>query len=190
MEIRVTVEQICSDNTDSLTGNHHHHNHHSHYHHFHHLSLNRKSRWGTTDDFTTSYLHFSVLSTALWDLANSRLVHSLMLSSHVFLCLPCLLPSSTVPCKMVLARPDEQETWPYRAQNADTHALKEHRLSQNIFPVCSSFVLVIAPDMHLEPESDKWATNVDFHTAKNIQIQPTLFSFLCVCAIFRRIPLN
>ena len=29
--------------------------------------------------------------TAFWDLANSKLVLSLMLSSHVFLCLPCLL---------------------------------------------------------------------------------------------------
>ena len=36
-----------------------------------------------------------------------------MLSSHLFLCLPCLLPPFTVPCKMVLARPDERETWPY-----------------------------------------------------------------------------
>ena len=31
----------------------------------HHLSLNRESRWGTTDDFTTSFLHFSLFSTAL-----------------------------------------------------------------------------------------------------------------------------
>ena len=28
-------------------------------------------------------------------------------------CLECLLPSLTVPCKMVLARPDEHETCPY-----------------------------------------------------------------------------
>ena len=48
-----------------------------------------------------------------WDLANSRPVHSLGLSSHLFLCLPCLLPPFTVPCKMVLARPDERETWQY-----------------------------------------------------------------------------
>ena len=34
---------------------------------------------------------FSLFSTALWDLANSRPVHSLMLSSHLFLCLPRLL---------------------------------------------------------------------------------------------------
>ena len=53
-------------------------------------------------------------------------------------------------------------TFMRRAQNADTHALKQHRLSQNISPVCSSFVLVIASDMHLEPESEKPAKNVDF----------------------------
>ena len=64
-----------------------------------------------------------------------------------------------------------------RAQNADNHALKKHRLSQNISPVCSSVVLVIASDMHLEPGSEKRAKNVDFHTAKNIQIQPTLFRY-------------
>ena len=64
-----------------------------------------------------------------------------------------------------------------RAQNADTHALKQHRLSQNISPVCSSFVLVIASDMHLEFESEKRAKNVDLLTAKNIQIQPKIFRY-------------
>ena len=44
-----------------------------------HLSLNREGRWGTTDDFATSFLNFSLFSTALWDLVNSRPVHSLML---------------------------------------------------------------------------------------------------------------
>ena len=51
-------------------------------HHHHHQSLNREGCWGTTDDFATSFLHFSLFSTALWDLPNSRPVHSLMLSSH------------------------------------------------------------------------------------------------------------
>ena len=69
----------CLDMSAAFTGLHHHH---------HHQSLNREGRWGTTDDFATSYLHFSLFSTALWDLANSRPVHSLMLS-------------------------DERETWPY-----------------------------------------------------------------------------
>ena len=50
-----------------------------------------------------------LFSTALWDLADSRPVHSLMLSSHLFFCLPC----HWLPCEMVLARPDDQETCPY-----------------------------------------------------------------------------
>ena len=82
-------------------------------HHHHHQSFNCKGRWGTTDDFATSFLHFCMFSTALWDFANSRLVHSLISSSLLFVCLPCLLPPFTVPCKMVLARPDERETCPY-----------------------------------------------------------------------------
>ena len=63
-----------------------------------------------------------------------------------------------------------------RALNADTHAHKQHRLSQNISPACSSFVLVIAYDIHLEFQSEKQAKNVDLHKAKIIQIQPILFS--------------
>ena len=62
-----------------------------------------------------------------------------------------------------------------RALNADTHALKQHRLSQNMSPVCPSFVLVIQSDMHLESKNEKRAKNVHFHTTKNIQIQSTLF---------------
>ena len=48
----------------------------------HHLFLHRQGRCGTTDDFTTNFFHFSLFSTALWDLANSRPVHSLMLNSY------------------------------------------------------------------------------------------------------------
>ena len=33
--------------------------HHYHHHHHHHQSLNREGRWGTTDDFATSFLLFS-----------------------------------------------------------------------------------------------------------------------------------
>ena len=85
----------------------------SFHHHHHHLSFNHEGRWCTTDDFATSFLHFPLFSTALLDLPNSRPIHSLMLFSHLFLCLSCLLSPFTVPCKMVLARPDERETWPY-----------------------------------------------------------------------------
>ena len=68
------------------------------------LSFNRKGHLGTTDDFVASFLHFSLFFTAFWDLANSRPVHSLMLSSHLFLCLPCLLPPFTVPYKIVFGQ--------------------------------------------------------------------------------------
>ena len=71
------------------------------HHHHHHPSFNRAGRWGTTDDFATSFLHFFVFSTALWNL----------LSSHLFNCVPRLLPPFT--CKMVLARPYERETLLY-----------------------------------------------------------------------------
>ena len=97
-----------------LLNHHHHRHHHRRHHHHHHLSLNHEGRWGTTNDFTISFLHFSLFSTALRDMSNSRPVHALMLPSHPFLCLPCLLPPFTVPCEMVLARPDEHETCRYR----------------------------------------------------------------------------
>ena len=73
-----------------------------------HLSPNRKGRWHHNQ--FRPFL-FSLFSTALWDLANSRPVQ--FLSSHLLFCLPCLLPPFTVPCKMVLTIPDEQETCPY-----------------------------------------------------------------------------
>ena len=55
----------------------------------------------------------SLFSDALWDLVNSRPVHSLIFFPNLFFCVPCLLPPFTVPCKMVLARPDERETHPW-----------------------------------------------------------------------------
>ena len=64
---------------------------HHHHHHHHHQSLKCEGHCGTTDNFATSFLHFSQFSTALWDLPNSRPVHSLMLSSHLFLFFRLLL---------------------------------------------------------------------------------------------------
>ena len=73
-----------------------------------HLSLNHKGCWDNTDDFTTSFLHFfSLFFTALLDLANSRPIHSLMLASHLFFCLPCRLP----PCHFALQDGFGQTLW-------------------------------------------------------------------------------
>ena len=69
-----------------------------------HLSLNRGDRWGTTDDFTTSFLLFSLFSTTLWDLANSRPVHSPLLSSRLFSVYLVFFPLSL--CLAKWFRPD------------------------------------------------------------------------------------
>ena len=58
---------------------------------------------------------FSLFSPTLWDLAKSRPVHSLMLSSHLFFCLHCLLPSFTVLCKMY---------WPDLMNGRHVHTLQ------------------------------------------------------------------
>ena len=79
-----------------------------HHHHHHHQSLNREGRWGTIDDFATSFLHFPCSPLPSGTCRTPGL-------SILWCCLPtsssvCLV---TVPCKMVLVRPDERETWPY-----------------------------------------------------------------------------
>ena len=76
-------------------------------------SCSLSDRWGTTVDFTTSFLHSSRFSTFRSMIFHSRPVHSLMLSSHRFLCLPLRLPPLTVPCRIVLASPDDRVTYPY-----------------------------------------------------------------------------
>ena len=51
------------------------------------LSLSLADCWGTTVDFTTSFLHSSRFSAFRRSILHPRPVHSLMLSSHRFLCL-------------------------------------------------------------------------------------------------------
>ena len=73
-------------------------------------------RWGTTVEFTTSCLHSSRFS-AFRSIFHSRPVHSLMLSSNRFLCLPLRLPSCTVPCRIVLASPGAVKWWQFSQSN-------------------------------------------------------------------------
>ena len=77
------------------------------------LSCSLANHWGTTIDFTTSFLHSSQFSAFCSMIFHSRPVHSLMLSSHRFLCLPLRLPPCTVPCRIVLASPYNRVTSPY-----------------------------------------------------------------------------
>ena len=70
-------------------------------------------RSGTTDDLATSSLHSSRLSAFLMAASSVKPVHSGMLSSHLFFCLPRLLPPWTVPYMIVLTSPDDLVMCPY-----------------------------------------------------------------------------
>ena len=69
-------------------------------------------RWGTTDDFTTTLFHLVLSSAALAEVARSISVPSLILSSHLFFCLPLYLFPFTVPCRTVFTELSDLETWP------------------------------------------------------------------------------
>ena len=71
-----------------------------------------QGRRGTTDEFATIPFHLDLFSAALVELAKSIPVHSLILSSHLFFCLPLFLFLFTVPCRIVFAKPEDLETWP------------------------------------------------------------------------------
>ena len=65
---------------------------------------------GTTDEFTTIRFHLVLFS--LVELAKSIPVHSLILSFHLFFCLPLFLCTFIVPCRIVFAKPEDLEMWP------------------------------------------------------------------------------
>ena len=69
-------------------------------------------RGAITDLLTTSRHPFRSFDT-LRDSAARRQVKSLILSCHLFLWPPLLLPPLTVPCMIVFERPEDLETWPY-----------------------------------------------------------------------------
>ena len=70
-------------------------------------------RRGATGVLATNSLHFSRLSAFLKVSLRCNPVHSFILSSHLFFCLPLFLPPGTVPCSMVFASPDDLVTCPY-----------------------------------------------------------------------------
>ena len=64
-------------------------------------------RRGATGVLATNSLHSSRLSAFLKVSLSCSPVHSFMLSSHLFFCLPLFLPPGTVPCSMVFDSPDD-----------------------------------------------------------------------------------
>ena len=57
--------------------------------------------------------HLSVSPVVLREYPKSIPDHSLMLSSHIFFCLPLLRAPFTDPCRIVFAIPEDLEMWPY-----------------------------------------------------------------------------
>ena len=76
------------------------------------LSHNFGRSSGTTDELATTPLHLGLFSAALAELAKSIPVHSLILSSHLFFCLPLFHFPFIAPCRIVFAKPEDLETWP------------------------------------------------------------------------------
>ena len=76
-------------------------------------TLNLGCCQGTKDDVATIPFHPSLSSAALRKSQIPIPAHSLMLSSHLFFCLPLLLAPFTVPCRIVFAMPEDLEMWPY-----------------------------------------------------------------------------
>ena len=68
---------------------------------------------GAPHDVTTNLRHSSLSSAFLTVSLSPKPVHSQMLSSHCFLCLPLLLQPCTVPWRNVLARPEDLVMCPY-----------------------------------------------------------------------------
>ena len=99
------------------------------------LSRSLADRWGTTVDFTTSFLHSSRFSAFRSMMFHSRPVHSLMLSSHRFLCLPLRLPPWTVPRRVVLASPDDRVTCPNHFSLRLFTVVKRSSYSPMAFPI-------------------------------------------------------
>ena len=61
-----------------------------------------EGRRGTTDEFATIPFHLVLFSAALVELAKSIPVHSLILSTHLFFCLPLFLFPSLCPVGLSL----------------------------------------------------------------------------------------
>ena len=68
-------------------------------------SLNLSGRRGTTDDVATIPFHLSLSFAALRESPNPIPVHYLILSTHLFFCLPLLLDLFTVPYRIVFVMP-------------------------------------------------------------------------------------
>ena len=177
-----------------------------------HPPLNHKVFWGTTDDFTTSSLHFCLFSTALWDLVNLGLSHSPMLS----LLVSALFPPPPSLCFARWFWPDLMNGRHVHATSACIslqwsgclhvvwlHAGSWHRLPHgNMVLVWDAWYLVVAPHLQVfysslqlccegpwftsiqEDGCDKGAPQVYLGAKRNASVIPNWFPpYQCCCCV-------
>ena len=111
------------------------------------LSQSLADCWRTTEDFTTGFLHSSQFSAF-----HSRPVHSLMLSFHHFLCLTLRLRPWTVPCRIVLASPDDRVTCPYHFSLRLFTEVKRSSYGPRALPILaftSSLVMLVLSNINI-----------------------------------------
>ena len=70
-----------------------------------HSSRGLNDRWGIKDDRANTFLSSSLSSVFRKASPTPNPVHSDIISSHLFFCLPFLLPRCTVPCRIIFASP-------------------------------------------------------------------------------------
>ena len=97
---------------------------------------------GAPHDVTTNLRHSSLSSAFLTVLLSPKPVHSQMLSSHRFLCLPLLLPHCTVPWKKCLGKAWRSCNVPIPLQLALFHNGQEFFVGSNGLPDSASNLFV------------------------------------------------
>ena len=73
-----------------------------------HSSRSLNDRWDIKDDRVTTFFHCFRRASP-----NPNTAHSDILSSHLFFCLPFLLPPCIVPCRIIFASPVDLVMCPY-----------------------------------------------------------------------------
>ena len=118
-----------------------------------HLSHSLADRWGITVDFTTNFLHSPRFSAFRSVMFHSRPVHSLMMSSHRFLCLPLHRLPWTVPCGIVLASPDDRVMCLYHFSLRLFTEVRRSSYSPVAFPVLAFTSSLVMLSLYKIPRS-------------------------------------
>ena len=121
--IQRLTDRLTMSCGDSLTGLHLH------------LHLSHSQRPLGHHDLATLSL-FILFPASLTALQNFNPVHSAILFSQRFFCWPFLLPPCTIPCKIVLANPDDLDTCPNHFNLRSLLRLRYHHRAQWLARFC------------------------------------------------------